>query len=688
MIITEHFVFIHMHKTGGQTLNNIIERCIPDHQVIGYHFPRSDIPPESADLPVVGMIRNPWDWYVSWYAFNRRPNMRNPLFNIVSDGGNGTFKTTVTNLIQLGSDRPESVQHREELIRILPESLDGNRGVGLTKESIRELSGAGMGYYAWLSKRMLGKAPDDQTFVGRFENLQDEFLAIMEQLSVNETGALKLEFEKRERKNVSRHSHYSHYYDDELRNLVAEKERAMIETYNYQFESMKPPGVSYEFDELRDLVAEKDHTLLDRYNHKFKSTNPPAASHELPVDKYAGKKHGFRKLLGREKNFLRLNDTFDTDMIRKAIEAIPAERWLESERERLFDVHRDTQALLMVHFEDYQYKKPEHRKLFFEFQDQVQPVVDYVADYYQNNGFIVRLILARLVAGGKIPKHTDAGFSLLNCHRIHLPIITNKDVAFFVGDEERNMQVGELWEINNGTVHAVENRGTEDRVHLIVDWMPNYAGKSEEDILTADPLEGTDSEAANAAMLGSIITQAYKLQQSGQTAKAESLYRQVLHFDNDHVVGNNLMGLLCLQTQRLDEAVQHIEKALSVKPDDAQAHSNLGLAFNGLNRLEDAARHFHESLKLNPNNARVYNNLGNIYVRQNRIKDAITCYKQALAIQPAFAEVHLNLGSAWLFLKQYSEAVASLQQCVALNPELTEGRIKLDQALRALGKQG
>ncbi len=51
MIVTESFVFIHMHKTGGQTLNDIIRRCMPDHRVIGYHYPRSEIPPELRHCP-------------------------------------------------------------------------------------------------------------------------------------------------------------------------------------------------------------------------------------------------------------------------------------------------------------------------------------------------------------------------------------------------------------------------------------------------------------------------------------------------------------------------------------------------------------------------------------------------------------------------------------------------------------
>ena len=651
MIITDRFVFIHMHKTGGQFLNEVIARCIPDQRTVGYHLPRTEVPAEAAHLPVVGVVRNPWDWYVSWYAFNKRPGIKNPLFRVVSNDAQEGFKTTVSNMVHLGSDRRSSAEHREALMRLLPETLDGNRGVGLTRDSIRNLAASGQGYYSWLFDRMLG-SEDDHTFIGRFENLQQDFLEIMERLAVGETDALRHEFGQRERKNVSRHSHYSHYYDEECKELVAANEVALIERFGYGFESLKPTGAVYAF----------------------------------PDDAYAsGDKQGFRKLLGRERNFLRLNDCLDVSAIRDRIEEYRAEKWLESERERLFDVHRNTQALQLVHFEDHRYKEPDYRDLYYELREELTPVIDFVAGYYQNNGFIVRLILAKLLPGGQIPKHTDAGYSLLNCHRIHLPITTNEDVVFHVGGEEIHMQVGELWEINNGTVHGVENRGAEDRIHLILDWMPNEAGKPVAEQVAPDQPDGVDRESANAAMLGPMIAQGHRLHQSGQVAKAESLYRQVLHFDGDHVIANNLMGLLCLQTKRFEEATQLIEKALSIAPNDPQAEANLGLALYALGRLEQAAEHFHKSLKMAPNNPKVYNNLGIIYFRLRRVDDAILCYRQALAIQPGYAEVHYNLGSALTTKQRYADALASLKQCLALQPDFPGGRRSLAQVQRKMG---
>ena len=651
MIVTERFVFIHMHKAGGQFLNEIIRHCIPSHRTIGYHFPRAHVPPEARDLPVVGMVRNPWDWYVSWYAFNRRPGINNQLFQVVSSGGSENFRTTITNLVTLGSDRPESAAQRDELIRLLPGSLDGNRGVGLTPACIRELAVSGKGYCSWLFERMLGDPADGRTFIGRFENLGPDFLGIMSRLSVRELPSLRRELDHHEPKNVSRHTHYSHFYDAGLETLVADLDAGLIARFGYEFESIKAPGAAYELPE--DACAEPQR---------------------------------FRKLLGREANFLRLNDHLDVSAIRDRVERLPPARWLESERERIFDVHRDTQALLMVHFEDHKYRKPEHRELWYEFEEAVSPVISYVSRYYRNNGFVVRLMLAKLAAGGRIPRHTDAGWSLLNCHRIHLPIVTNEDVVFHVGGEDMNMKVGELWEINNGTVHGVENRGTEDRVHLIVDWMPNHAGESEEELLATGRADGEDDDAANAAMLGQLVRRGHELHRSGRASQAESMYRQVLHFDENHVAANNLLGLLCLQAGRHAEAVELIRKALSVAPDDAQAEANLGLALNALDRPEEAVEHFHNSLRLAPNNARTYNNLGNIYLKFRRVKDAIACYRQALAIQPGFAEVHFNLGTALMTMQRHSDAAACFRQCLHLQPDFAEGRRKLEQALRASGE--
>ena len=77
MIVTPRFVFLHLHKSGGTLVNTGLIRYIAGARHIGYHLPRSMLPEQFASLPLLGLVRNPWSYYVSWYSFQRarpRPN--------------------------------------------------------------------------------------------------------------------------------------------------------------------------------------------------------------------------------------------------------------------------------------------------------------------------------------------------------------------------------------------------------------------------------------------------------------------------------------------------------------------------------------------------------------------------------------------------------------------------------------
>ena len=70
--------------------------------------------------------------------------------------------------------------------------------------------------------------------------------------------------------------------------------------------------------------------------------------------------------------------------------------------------------------------------------------------------------------------------------------------------------------------------------------------------------------------------------------------------DPDHAVCNNLMGMLCRQMRRYDEAVPYIEKALAANPSDAKAHSNLGQALLFQGKFADSITSFQSALSLSP----------------------------------------------------------------------------------------
>jgi mannose-6-phosphate isomerase-like protein (cupin superfamily) len=85
----------------------------------------------------------------------------------------------------------------------------------------------------------------------------------------------------------------------------------------------------------------------------------------------------------------------------------------------------------------------------------------------------------KLVPGAKIREHRDDELTPESGQaRVHVPIVTNSQVEFFLDAERVEMQPGECWYLNFSLPHWIENHGTTDRVHLVIDcqlndWLQN-----------------------------------------------------------------------------------------------------------------------------------------------------------------------------------------------------------------------
>ena len=112
----------------------------------------------------------------------------------------------------------------------------------------------------------------------------------------------------------------------------------------------------------------------------------------------------------------------------------------------------------------------------YEFYERFYPLLrDIIStcQYHFGPGRIYKCNFALVPSGARIYPHKDTGLSFVFSHRMHLPIITNKNVLFQVERQMHNLKEGILYEINNQKVHGVRNTniGKFDRIHLILDWM-------------------------------------------------------------------------------------------------------------------------------------------------------------------------------------------------------------------------
>lgn len=78
--------------------------------------------------------------------------------------------------------------------------------------------------------------------------------------------------------------------------------------------------------------------------------------------------------------------------------------------------------------------------------------------------------LLKLNAGAIIKEHRDADMCFEKGEvRIHIPIITNEQVEFYLDKERIHVKEGECWYMNFNLPHSIINKSEIDRVHLVID---------------------------------------------------------------------------------------------------------------------------------------------------------------------------------------------------------------------------
>ena len=143
---------------------------------------------------------------------------------------------------------------------------------------------------------------------------------------------------------------------------------------------------------------------------------------------------------------------------------------LENEgKENDFDCFHHTRHIIFRFIEGMR----DHRRFYSNpvwsvWQDHLLPVLNQAIGQYDfQQPVYPKVMLARLAAGAVIDRHTDGAGSNLYTHKIHVPLQTNERARMFINNQAFHLKEGFAYEVNNLVPHAVENHGTQDRIHLI-----------------------------------------------------------------------------------------------------------------------------------------------------------------------------------------------------------------------------
>lgn len=187
-----NFVFVHIPKCGGRSIKKVFDLKLHDHRGLSeLGFVSTDYCPELATegLFKFAFVRNPWDKFVSAYEYLKR-------------GGIPRFDRPKT--LAIKKDYPEFkdfvlAKHVWEQWVFFQPQLNFITVDGLIKTD----------------------------FVGRFENFQNDFNFICDQI---DHPRVKLPHV-----NATKHVHYTEYYDDQLIKVIERNFSEDIDTFKYKF---------------------------------------------------------------------------------------------------------------------------------------------------------------------------------------------------------------------------------------------------------------------------------------------------------------------------------------------------------------------------------------------------------------------------------------------------------------------
>jgi tetratricopeptide (TPR) repeat protein len=148
----------------------------------------------------------------------------------------------------------------------------------------------------------------------------------------------------------------------------------------------------------------------------------------------------------------------------------------------------------------------------------------------------------------------------------------------------------------------------------------------EKTINAAEKLSRTDEEKEGVYFLRGAMFEKQK-----KFDKAEAEFRRVLAMNPDSASALNYLGyMLADRNERLQEALEMIQKAVDMDPHNAAFLDSLGWVYYRLNRLEEAEEYLRRSLERGSRDPTVHDHLGDVLFSQNNLKAAIAQWEIAI----------------------------------------------------------
>jgi tetratricopeptide (TPR) repeat protein len=169
----------------------------------------------------------------------------------------------------------------------------------------------------------------------------------------------------------------------------------------------------------------------------------------------------------------------------------------------------------------------------------------------------------------------------------------------------------------------------------------------------------------------------------GKASEAKATFEELLkQYPNDADL-HLFLGMSLLRLRDPDAAIVEIKKAIDIDPSHVEARTLLGyVELEVRGDVAAALREYRRVVELRPDRAEAYSNLAVAQKRQGHPDDAIVSLNKALELKPDFGAAMTNRGAILAEQYKWADAKRDFAQALKLNPNDDGALYGLSQALR------
>lgn len=177
------------------------------------------------------------------------------------------------------------------------------------------------------------------------------------------------------------------------------------------------------------------------------------------------------------------------------------------------------------------------------------------------------------------------------------------------------------------------------------------------------------------------IQRALDFHNAGRLAEAEAAYRAILANRPNEADVLHLLGVVCSQQGRKDEAVQHIKRAISLQPGAAEFHNNLAMVYLERGRFDQAAAAAQSALALRNDYVVAMNILANALRKLGRFSESIGWFERSLAAKSDQPEVLSALVEVLRLAGRNDQAEARMKELMIVHSAAHDALVRNGEAL-------